>query len=615
MRALNRCLGVDIGTHSVKITELVADSSGVRVVKAVSLDTGVDPAMSPEERTQLLVRTVKDAIKKGRFGTKNAIFGLSGLKVFIRRFRLPATSDERLERIVVFEARQQIPFPPEKTELQWQVFPLEESGEVDVVLVAVRTDEVAEFMVPVEKSGLNAVQVGVSTFALFNAHALMRQTLDAYRRKQEAKARKKKARLKKGEAAPAEEAEPESDMMEEVKGFVNLGATSFDLAVARMSSRSRVLYTRAPAIGGNELTRVIQEHLGVQSFQDAERIKRTSTRLMGFDFGLEDTENLNEEASMAVTDTADRICVEVRRSLDFFMSQPDGMAVDAIEVSGGFAEMPGLQSFLEEKLAMPVTVVSAPPEDSCFKWDSASGSLSPYLVSVGLALQGLGLSEVTMDFLPAERKVVRDFPYKTVAVMLVLLVACVGVSLNAGKELVQKYAREIDNIEQQMLKDQREIAEAKKATDAHLIVAARVETLAKAIGQRDYWLRFLAFIAENKPVDMVVDEITMSHDGEVRIKGVTESQASPVTFVQRINERYGANASRLDDLTSNRVDRRYQKPVYGYEIYLRVPDKANHLQIFPTPVPTGAAAAGGGNRPNANPNANPPGRRSGRGAE
>lgn len=599
MRALNRCLGVDIGSHSVKITELVADSSGVRVVKAVSLDTGVDPAMSPEERTQLLVRTVKDAIKKGRFGTRNAIFGLSGLKVFIRRFRLPATSDERLERIVVFEARQQIPFPPDKTELQWQVFPLEESGEVDVVLVAVRTDEVAEFMVPVEKSGLTPIQVGVSTFAVFNAHALLRQTLESYRRKQEAKAPKKK-KLKKGEVAPVEEAEPEIGMMEEVKGFVNLGATSFDLAVARMSNSSRVLYTRAPAIGGNELTRVIQENLGVQSFQDAERIKRTSTRLMGFDFGLQDSENLNEEASMAVTDTADRICVEVRRSLDFFMSQPDGMAVDAIEITGGFAEMPGLQSFLEEKLAMPVTIVVSPPADSCFKWDGANGSLAPYLVSVGLAAQGLGLAEVAMDFLPPERKVVRDFPYKTVAVMVVLLIACVGVSLNVGKELVAKYAREIDNIEQQMLKDQRELAEAKKATDAHLVVAARVETLAKAIGQRDYWLNFLAFIAENKPVDMVVDDIAMGHDGEVRIKGVTESQASPVSFVQRVNERYGASASRLDDLTGNKVDRRYQKPVYGYEIYLRLPDKANHLQIFPTPVPTNAGAAG--NNPTQNQN-------------
>src|SRR5690606_13029165 len=133
-----KCLGVDLGTSSVKLVELSVERGGVRVVKAVSAETNLDPSASPEEKRDILVKTLKEMLKGAKISTKDAIFSMPGQKVFIRRFRLPETSPERLDRIVRFEARQQIPFPPEQTDLQFQFTYFPEDKEVEVLLVAVR---------------------------------------------------------------------------------------------------------------------------------------------------------------------------------------------------------------------------------------------------------------------------------------------------------------------------------------------------------------------------------------------------------------------------------------------------------------------------------------------
>lgn len=592
MRALKRCLGVDLGTSAVKITELAIDGGTIKVIRVAQAETGIDPTMSPEERKAALLKTARDLVKRSKFSTKNAVFGISGLKVFIRRFRLPVTSDERLERIVQFEARQQIPFPIDKTDLQFQYFPVEGTGEVDVILVAVRMDEIRDYMTVVEKVGLTPLSLGVSSFALFNAHSIMRLPREKLASKLVVK---KPAKGKKGAPDPVEA--EEEFVYEEVKGYVNIGASSYDIAISRNGKTSMLGFTRTPPIGGNDFSKAIMEHCGVSSFADAESIKRSSTRLMAFDFGFEESDQINEQACMAVTDAADRIVSELRRSLDYYISQPDGMAVDAIEITGGQALIPGIETFIEEKLTVPCTLIKAPLEDSGVLWQESFGPITPFMISLGLGIQGLGLSTVTVDFLPREKKIVRDFPYKSVAFMSMLVLASIGVSTRAGEQKAAQYQSRAQELQIQMTNVSRELKESTDARQLNAAEAARIATVGKAFGQRDYWLKFLAKIAEVKPVDILLDGIDMQHDGSVLIIGVSEREGSPADFVRDLVSTFETARKRpeLIDIKGPIKDARYGGAnVFSFRITLNPGDKINHLEVTPTP---GETAAPGTNRP------------------
>jgi type IV pilus assembly protein PilM len=646
MPQFKQCLGVDLGLNTVKIVELAVDKDSVRVVRAASAPTGVNTTMSPDEIKQAMILTAKELIKKSRFGTKKAVFAISGQKVFIRRFRLPMTSEERLGRIIQYEARQQIPFPLDKTYLQYQYRVLKEDNEVEVLLVAVRHDEIRDYMAMIGKIGLTPVAVGVSSFALYSGHYFMGlnaeekaaafAALHPRMRKEP-----KKGKGKKAEAAAAEEAEDqplEEFAFEEVKAFVNLGAGSYDLAIGRVvhgpASTGTISFSRTVPMGGDEMTRAIMRNCGVESFHDAERIKTSACQLMSFNFDFEAENQINEEASTAVTEIADRIVTEIRRSVDFFMAQPDGMAIDSLVLSGGQAMLPGFDTYLEEKLSVPVVIASQTPEGSPLAWQDSAGPVTPYVIAVGLGLQGLNLSQIKVDFLPEDRKIIRDFPYKVTAVMLVMILITAGIASQAGEVYADKYSREAENLQKDVEKRRGDVETFDQAQLFHTETAKDFENLAKMYGQRSYWVEFLGELAKVKPPEVLLTDVQMDHDGAVTIEGFSQVQVSAAYFRDAINKAFEGRLKAVRRVTETPVsglapgapgipaktpgppreeaiiddiqDVRnppppFNPPASRFRILLQFKDKQNHLNITPTPTATPAGAPpgqpqGGGSR-------------------
>lgn len=637
MPQFKQCLGVDLGLNTVKIVELAVDKGSVRVVRAASAPTGVNSTMSADEVRQAQILTAKELIKKSRFGTKKAVFSISGQKVFIRRFRLPITSEERLARIIQYEARQQIPFPIDKTYLQYQYRILAEEGEIEVLLVAVRHDEVRDFMGMVGKIGLTPVAVGVSSFALFSGHYFLGLNADEKQAAFEAiqPTRKKKEKKPKKGAAPAPEAEAEEAPVdafpfEEVKAYVNLGAGTCDLAIGRLvhgaKANATIAFSRTIPMGGDEMTRAIMRTCNVESFHDAERIKTSSCQLMSFNFDFEQENQINEEASAAVTEYADRIVSDIRRSVDFFMAQPDGMAIDSLVLSGGQAMLPGFDAYLEEKLSVPVVLANMPQEGSPVQWPESAGPITPYVVSLGLGLQGLGLSQLKVDFLPEDRKIIRDFPYKVTAVMLVMVMITAGIGSQAGETYADKYSREAENIQRDVEKRRGDVDMFNQTQEFHNAAAKEFENLAKIYGQRDYWPDFLSEIAKIKPPEVLINDIQMDHDGAVSIEGFSQVQVSAAYFLGEINKAFEgrlkpvkrtietpvgglapgapgipatpAGTPRSEAIIDDIQDVRnppppFNPPASRFRIIMQLKDKQNHLNITPTPTPTPVGAPAG----------------------
>ncbi len=604
MPQLKRCLGVDLGHHTVKIVELALERNAVRTIRAASAPTGVTPEMDPEARRSAIVSAAKNLIKANRFSTKDAVYAVPGQKVFVRRFRLPKTSEERLQKIIQYEAKQQIPFPLDRTLLQYQYVELEEEGEVEVLLVAVRSDEVRDFMLMVDKVGPRPVIVSVSAFAVFSSNQFINMTAEetekvfekiSAKKKKPPKPKKKK-KSKKGEEEELEQTvdleaeEPAMDddfVFEEVKGYLNIGATYFDLAIPRTGKSSGLVgFNRTVPMGGNEMTRAIQRNLNVESFEDAERIKVSSTQLMAFNFDFEGESEVNEDASLAVTEVADRMVTEIRRSLDFYITQPDGMAVDRIVASGGQALLGGFDTYLEEKLSVPVEVVKESPEATPFKWQQSAGPLTQYLVSIGLALQGMGLADIAIDFLPEDRKVTRDFPYRISGVMIIFLIAMVILASQSGSKYIAEYQKEKSSFEGQMDQLRDRVTAVNDVQQDHRQLVLKYEDLAKAFGQRDYWLQFVGRLASLKPPEVLLEDVQMEHDGSVLITARSEVQVSAADFIDQLNDGFGQ-----DDLA--RIENIDNLP-QGFRFYisLKAPEKVNHLQIFPTPTATAPTGDG-----------------------
>jgi hypothetical protein len=170
MHNLRKCLGVDIGTTSIKVAELVAEKTGARVTKFFTVPIPLPPAPLTPERAEVVAKTLRDALKERKVSTKQAVFCISGQNVFVRKVRVPRTTEERLRRIINYEARQQIPFALENAIIEYQVFDVGEETELEVLLVAVKKDLVADFMKVVSRTGLRPAMVSVSSFALFNFH-------------------------------------------------------------------------------------------------------------------------------------------------------------------------------------------------------------------------------------------------------------------------------------------------------------------------------------------------------------------------------------------------------------------------------------------------------------
>lgn len=620
MAHLKQCLGVDLGAHTVKIAELAVDKSNVTVVRAAQGATGVSPGMTDDEKRASIAAAARDVLKKNKFGTKKAVVAISGLKVFVRRFRLPTTSEERLNRMIQFEARQQIPFPVDKTILQYSYRQIPGEEDMEILLSAVRSDDIRDFMLIAQKAGLSPIAVGVSSFALYNSHRIMELTAEEAKETFPALATKKKPakskKKKKGEEeAPAKEQGPqeadadaqtlvlnqgdlsggeEEEMgfdFEEVKALINIGATSFDIAIGRMGKENAsVLFVRTVAMGGDAMTKAIMKSLEVESFFDAEKIKVSSAQLMAFNFDFEENAEINQDASMAVSETADRMVTEIRRSLDFFITQPDGMAIDSVSISGGQSMIPRTPDYLEEKLTVPVALADAVPETCILKWNDQFGSPAPYLVSMGLALQGVGLSQIEVDFLPEERKIIRDFPYKIAAVMLVIIIAMTGLATQAGSNYASKYASRAESLESEKLKLQRDLQVFNTAQSDHDAIAEKFISLEKTFGQRDFWMDKLVRLAEIKPPQIVLEDVRFDHDGSVRIFGVSEVTVAAADFQGLLQETFAdefvENPDIVDVVPLGRPIEGLGQDPARFEIAFKFKTKQNHLDITPTPTPS-----------------------------
>ncbi|MDF1615728.1 type IV pilus assembly protein PilM [Desulfurivibrio dismutans] len=305
-------LGLDIGSHAVKVCELHRLTRGYRLLTLGSSlmppDATEDGALTDAEAVAGVISPLLANLKSKN---RKVAISVSGYSVIVKKINLQVMSTEELEKHIVEEAEQYIPFDIDDVYLDFHDLQTNREGDenTDVMLVAAKKELVDGYLDLLEGLGLQTVVVDVDAFALENAFAA-----------------------------------GEPRVTTENVALVDIGAGKMNINL--LSGGSSAL-TRDVTLGGRDLTIQLQNALGL-SFDEAEDLKTGKTPAP--------TEELQQKAVGVVQDTCRQWSEEIKRAIAFYMSTNEEHPISRIVISGGSARITGLADYLAHQCELPCSV-------------------------------------------------------------------------------------------------------------------------------------------------------------------------------------------------------------------------------------------------------------------
>ena len=315
-----------------------------------------------------------------------AVPGQAGLVKFIK---LPPVEKKRIPDIVKFEAKQQIPFALEEVVWAYQQIgdkddksadDEDDFATVEVGLFAMKRDQINRAIAPFRAAGIEIDVVQMGPIALYNY-----VTFDQL----------------KG-----------SDLKGSIV-LLDIGADNTDLII---SDGTRIWQRNVP-IGGNHFTRALTKELKL-TFAKAEHLKRNATKAPD-----------PKAVFTAMRGIFNDFASEVNRSIGFYSSvNRQAKIIKVVGLGNGF-KLPGLQKFLQQNLngleVEKLEGFNKLANDEVKDAPQFVENLPSFAVSYGLALQGLGRSQLKTNLLPPEVEQVRILrrkkPWALAASALVML--------------------------------------------------------------------------------------------------------------------------------------------------------------------------------------------------
>jgi len=326
-------VGLDIGSHEIKVVELAPAGSRYRVLHVGSADT---PPGAVKEgavvEPQGLGVAIRQAVGKAGIKPGRVVSAVGGQAVIVRELKLPPMPEDELKQAARFEAERYIPFGVREVNMDFDIIgetTEENQRRIVVLLVAARRDVVDKHVQALEAGGLSPFVLDVESFAVIRA-------LDAQ-----------------GQAPPpAAGAQGGSGGAATV--FVDLGAETSDIVI---TEGDQLRLTRNINIGGDGLTKAIATRLDME-FQSAAQVKeeKGTVVLEGEPAPDDRTVVALHEAMLPILGD---LATEVRRSMDYFQTRWRESRVGRVVLSGGTARLTNLDRFLSLELGVE-TVVGDP---------------------------------------------------------------------------------------------------------------------------------------------------------------------------------------------------------------------------------------------------------------
>ncbi|NDF37219.1 MAG: hypothetical protein EB156_05475, partial [Euryarchaeota archaeon] len=418
-----------------------------------------DPADDDSRQSQAS-SALKEIVASLKAKGAKATYVVSSFPVLMKFASLPALDGAQVDQIVEFEAQQQVPYPINEVVWGYQLTGDADDIEVEVVLAAVKAEEINEIDEIVLGSGLKSQGAEVSPVALYNA-----------------------LRFNYGD-------------VEEATLLVDIGSRTTDMIFMEGGK----LFIRTVKIGGADITRAISKEFGADFSQaDQRKVADGFVALGGAYADHEDPEIAG--ISKVVRNSLTRLHSEIMRTITFWRSQQGGSAPSFVLLSGATAGLPFIREFFAEKLNLPVDHFNA------FRNVTVAGSADPEMVSqvahtlgelVGSALSQAGEVPVDIELIPESVQKEKDLNKRKPALILAMLalaasLGALGFFFTKGAELANDKSTEISK-KASDLEEQNSKIEDLKGDIARL--ESQKEPFVDAVTHRSYWVRMFNYLGE-----------------------------------------------------------------------------------------------------------------------
>ncbi len=169
----NHLVGLDIGSSLVKLAELKETKKGLVLKNFGVAQLPRDAIMEGHiEDVEGVAGIIRNLFKTHGVKDKNVAIATGGYSVVIKTINVPTASDQALQDSIRFEAEQYIPYDIGEVNIDYQLLGTSEfsTDQINVLLVAVKKDLVAEYIDLINQAGLNPCIIDVDTFALQNIY-------------------------------------------------------------------------------------------------------------------------------------------------------------------------------------------------------------------------------------------------------------------------------------------------------------------------------------------------------------------------------------------------------------------------------------------------------------
>jgi type IV pilus assembly protein PilM len=331
-----QCIGLDIGSSSVKAVQLRRRGSGWALqafgMQPLVPQTIVDGTIMDQGAVAEAVRQLWSRLKLKQ---KEVAIAIAGHSVIIKKISVPQMTAEQLAANIRNEAEHHIPFGRDDVEIDYHVTnPANASGQTELLLVAAKKEVVSDYVQVVRDANLLPQVVDVAAFAGQNGF----------------------------------EANYALDPRETIV-LINIGAAISNINIVRSGVS---LFTRDVTIGGN-------------AFTEAEAYKIGGTQ----------TEDgvVPQEVLRVMDGVSEVMAGEFQRSLDFFLATTSDANVSRIVLAGGSSKVGSLHRAIERRSRLPLELADAWRKveiDSSLDRGYLGAHSPEALIGVGLSMRAAG---------------------------------------------------------------------------------------------------------------------------------------------------------------------------------------------------------------------------------
>ena len=444
-------LTVDFGAGSLKLAEFETNEAGGLSLKSFAIKPLGLEGSADATREAVILKALQEALAEKDIKSKNVNVCAPGFHVFSKFVKLPPVDATKVTQIIQYEAQQNVPFPLAEVVWDYQILGSAPGGELEVLLVAVKSDVVEGLFRVAAQAKLKLNLCDASPAALCNAF-----------------------RYNYGD-------------LEECAMLLDIGAKTSNLLFFEKGK----VFSRSINLGANAITQDFANEAKLK-FDEAEKIK-IAEGFVSLGGAYEEPENPNQAAiSKIARQFMTKLHIQVNSTLQFYRGQQGGAAPQRLFLSGGASIMPYTAQFFAEKLNIPVEYfnplrnIQIDPAVNLEELARVAHSLGEV---VGLGLRNLAHCPVEMNLMPESTLRWQSFnekkPYFIATVFSLVLVAfAVGFLF---EKLAQSKEAEIKTLEPKVQAIQAKSDAFKKVYSRLQGAQKQAEQITLWMDERYYW--------------------------------------------------------------------------------------------------------------------------------